>query len=131
MNKAQRLLKNYIFYNKPLNNSSADYLEYKQAKKELGDYLIMLAFQGRLYSRNTNGFLQNVNVEYKFSDSFERIDDTILYTQKLLRESVCKELKSQLVNNVSPVKLSYTDYVQKIYEVIDKICKGEKNDSTH
>lgn len=43
-----------------------------------------------------------------------------------------KKLKAELVNKVSPVCLSYTDYVQQVYAKIDnkiKQLKGEDNEN--
>lgn len=84
MNKAQRLFKKWDYYNIPENNSSKEYKEYHKASRELLFYLTSLAAQGKLYTRNTNGLLENVslNPNHKFNDIVEVIDGVILYRNK-------------------------------------------------
>ena len=60
----------------------------------------------------------------KFEDlmekhNFESVEELVNYIKKL----ELKKFRADLVNNVSPVLLSYTEYVQKVFEKIDQQIK--------
>ena len=42
-------------------NCGKDYVDYKIAKDELENYLVRLAYQGKLYHKDSNGNIRPVN----------------------------------------------------------------------
>lgn len=80
--------------------------------------------------------LENIDDANKIKNIFNQKDTQIKeleqenqqlkQAQKQLAISELEKLKTELVNKVSPVLLSYTDYVQQVYTKIDDKIKELK-----
>lgn len=82
------------------------------------------------YDENGNEVHKQEFVKYK--DKFRELleeNKKLKQSQKELAIREFEKLRAELVNNVSPAQLSYTDYVQQIYMRIDnqiKELRGEE-----
>ena len=66
---------------------------------------------------------------YKVIEDTKNYIEELKQSQKQLAIEELQKLKAELVNKVSPVNLSYTDYVQEVFNKLNnqiKSLKGEK-----